>query len=355
MRTFLLVLCVLARTLTFAQSEKPFRIAIAGLTHDHAHGILSRADDGDLEIVGIAEADKALYDRYMQRYRLSIPRFNTLDELLDETRPEAVAAFTSIYGHLDVVKACAPRKIPVMVEKPLAVNRTHAREMETLARKNGIVLLTNYETTWYASHYALRDMQPQLGDIRKIVVHDGHSGPKEIGCSKEFLSWLTDPIQNGGGAVVDFGCYGANLSTWLMNGARPVSVSAVLQTIKPDIYPKVDDEATIVLTYPHAQAIIQASWNWPFSRKDIEVYGKSGYAFADRKLVRYRYPPNETEQSQVTEKPFNDPFAYFAGVVRGTIKVSPNDLSSLENNLIVVEILDAARESARTGKAVKLN
>ena len=92
----------------------------------------------------------------------------------------------------------------------------------------------------------------------------------------EFLAWLTDPEKNGAGALFDFGCYGANLMTWLMDDARPTSVTAVTQRIKPEIYPRVDDEATIILEYPGAQAIIQASWNWPFDRKDMEVYGRTG-------------------------------------------------------------------------------
>ena len=84
------------------------------------------------------------------------------------------------------------------------------------------------------------------------MVKSGHQGPKEIGCSADFLNWLTDPVKNGGGAVVDFGCYGANLMTGLMNGKAPVSVTAVLRHIKPDVYPKVDDDATILLEYPGA-------------------------------------------------------------------------------------------------------
>ena len=122
-----------------------------------------------------------------------------------------------------------------------------------------------------------------LGQIRKVVVHDGHQGPKEIGVQPEFLAWLTDPKLNGAGALFDFGCYGADLMTWLMDGERPQSVTAVTQQIKPQIYPRVDDEATIILKYPQAQAIVQASWNWPFDRKDMEVYGQSGYVITVKK------------------------------------------------------------------------
>jgi predicted dehydrogenase len=354
----ILSLVLLGMLLCTDTLAKPFRIGIAGLTHTHVHGLLSRAHDGDIEIVGIAEQNRELAERYLNQYKLPLSLlYPSLEEMIIKTHPEAVTAFNSIIEHLDVVKICAPRGIHVMVEKPLAVSLDHARQMEGLARTHNIQLLTNYETTWYGSHYRMWDMQAQLGDLRKIVVHDGHSGPKEIGVNKEFLDWLTDPIKNGGGAITDFGCYGANLITWLMKGARPVSVTAVTQQIKPDVYPYVDDEATIILTYPKAQGIIQASWNWPFSRKDIEVYGLNGYVVADRKGIRYKWQENQPEESSVVlsrEKPYHDPFAYLVAVIRGEISMSPTDLSSLPNNMIVMEILDAARESARTGKAVIL-
>jgi predicted dehydrogenase len=194
-----------------------------------------------------------------------------------------------------------------------------------------------------------------IGEVRKMVVHDGHSGPKEIGCSAEFLEWLTDPVLNGGGALTDFGCYGADLITWLMKGQRPTSVFAVTQQIKPKVYPKVDDEATIVLTYPQAQGIIQASWNWPFNRKDMEIYGQTGYVLVPEKnLLRVRSGTSELAEPPVSPlaAPNNDPLSYLAAVVRGDIR--PSGLSSLEVNMIATEILEAARESARTGKRVHL-
>lgn len=341
-----------------AQSAKPLRIGIAGLTHDHVGWILSRAKDGDIEIVGIAEANRQLAEKYLTKYKLPFSLiYSSLEEMLDKCEPEAVTAFNSIYEHLAVVKACAPKKIHVMVEKPLAVSMAHAKEMQALALKYNIHLLTNYETTWYGSHHKAFETIDSIGDLRKIVVHDGHEGPKEIGVSKEFLDWLTDPVMNGGGALIDFGCYGANLITWLMKGERPLSVSAVTQQIKPGIYPKVDDEATIIVTYPKAQGIIQASWNWPFGRKDIEIYGQHGYMFADRNGLKTKTAADKKEEYQTDlplTKPYHDPFAYLAAVVHGEITIQPTDLSSLENNMIVVEILEAAKLSAKEGKTIWL-
>jgi predicted dehydrogenase len=355
---FLALLFFSLTTTGLSQSSKPFRIGIDGLTHDHAGGVFNRAQKGDIEIVGIAEPNRELAERYVKKYNLSPSLiYSSLTEMLDKCKPEAVCAFNSIYEHLGTVKVCAPRKIHVMVEKPLAVSVAHAKEMQALATKYGILLLTNYETTWYGSHHKAYETLDSIGDLRKIVVHDGHEGPKEIGASKEFLSWLTDPVKNGGGAVIDFGCYGANLITWLMKGQRPTAVFAVTQQIKPDIYPKVDDEATIVVTYPKTQGIIQASWNWPFGRKDIEIYGQHGYMIADRNGLKTKTAVTKKEDYQATPTPpapYNDPFTYLAAVVHGEITVKPTDLSSLENNMIVVEILEAARQSAKEGKIVYL-
>ena len=283
--------------------------------------------------------------------------------MLAAVRPEAVTVFTSTYDHLRVVQACAPRGIHVMVEKPLAVSLEHALEMASLAEAHGIHLLTNYETTWYASVHAAYDLVHgdsalALGPIRKMIAHDGHRGPKEIGVGPEFLTWLTDPVLNGGGALMDFGCYGANLMTWLMDGQAPTSVTAVTQHIKPDVYPDVDDEATIILAYPHAQGIIQASWNWPFSRKSLEVYGQTGYALApDGQTTRVRLDRENPEKTRTLEPrpaPFNDPFAFLAAVVRGEVVVDAADLSALANNITVMRILDAAKRSAETGGTVVL-
>ncbi len=275
--------------------------------------------------------------------------------MLDAVRPEAVCAFGSIYEHLAVVEACAPRGIHVMVEKPLAVSPEHASRMAALAAEHSIHLITNYETTWYASTHRAFELADsgEVGAVLKVVIHDGHRGPQEIGCTPEFLAWLTDPVLNGAGALVDFGCYGANLMTRLMQGARPLAVTAIAQQFKPAIYPKVDDEATIVLTYPRALAIIQASWNWAVSRKDMEIYGETGYLVAaDAETLKQRQSDDVPETTTVLPPlaaPRHDPFAQLAAIVRDEIVLDRLDLSGLDNNLVVVDILDAARRSAASG------
>lgn len=348
-----------------AQSDvkKPVRLAISGMTHGHISFILGRENKGDFILAGVYEPNTELAIKLSEKYGFD-PKliYNDQEKMLDLVKPEAVVAFGSIFEHMAVVEACAPRGIDVMVEKPLATNVAHAKKMVGLAERYNIHLLTDYETSWYpttARSFQLVNDSNFIGNIRKVVIHDGHQGPKEIGCDRFFLDWLTDPVQNGGGALIDFGCYGANLMTYLMKGEEPVSVTAVTRQFKPDVYPKVDDEATIIVTYQKAQCIIQASWNWPFSRKDMEIYGNSGYIITvDNNNMKVRNGTMKKEKPLVvTAKDipvYTDPFGYFYDVLKGKVKMSNYDLYSLQNNVVVVEILEAARESARTGKTIML-
>ncbi len=265
-----------------APVHAPLRVGIVGLVHGHVHGFLGQSlHSPEITIVGVAEPDKQLLAQSAARYGFAPSMlFTDLEEMLQKVHPQAVLVYTNTYDHRRVVEICARHGVHVMMEKPLAVSLEDALAMQKAARDGEIHVLVNYETSWYRSNHAAYDLvhEGTLGDVRKVVIHDGHNGPKEIGVEPEFLAWLTNPKLNGGGALFDFGCYGADLMTWLMDGQRPQTVTAVTQQMKPEIYSRVDDEATIILTYPKAQAIVQASWNWPFGRKDMEVYGQTGYA-----------------------------------------------------------------------------
>lgn len=343
-------------SLLLPAQDKPLRVAIAGLHHGHVSGFLNGARPRtDIQIVALFDSDPALTAKYA---KFAPEVFNDLGKMLDTVKPEAVATFTSTLEHASVVEACAKRHIPVMMEKPLAVDMNEARAIQRAAAAGGIPVMVNYETTWYKSHGEIWNLvkeQKAFGAVRRMVAMDGHEGPKEIHVQPEFLAWLTDPVKNGAGALYDFGCYGANLMTWLMENQRPLAVSAITHTDKPGIYARVDDEATILVQYPGAQGVIEASWNWPFSRKDFEVYGERGYAVAtggDNLRVRMPGAREESRTPPALPADARDSITYLIGVARG--KYKPEGLNSLENNMIVTEILQAARESARTGRTVAL-
>ena len=357
----IIVLASISSCLAQTPQPGPLRVVIIGLVHGHVEGFLQQSlHRTDIQLVGIAESDQQLAADYSKKFGIdSKLLFTSIDDMLERTRPQAALVYSNTRDHRLAVEICARHGVPVMMEKPLAVSVDDARAIQAAAHQGHIQVLVNYETTWYSSNRAAYDLvhQNAVGGVRKIVIHDGHNGPKEIGVGPEFLTWLTDPKLNGGGALFDFGCYGADLATWLMDGQRPLTVTAITQHIKPETYPNVDDEATVVLTYPKAQAILQASWNWPFGRKDMEVYGESGYLITvGRDAVRVRRPHEDKEEPQAAapplQAPYDDSLSYLRAVVLDGVK--PDGLSSLETNMIVTEILDAARRSAQEGRTVQL-
>ena len=347
----------------------PIRIGIVGMVHDHiegflkgggltpAGGILNRPD---VLLAGIVEPDQKLFDSYAERYHLSASlHFRSIKEMVSQAHPRAVLVFTAPSEHRRVIEECAALGVHVMVEKPLTITYKDALAIQDAAQHGKIHVLVNLETSWYASNTEAFRLVKQgaLGPMVKAIFRDGHPGPKLIGVSPGFLSFLTDPKQNGAGALFDFGCYGPNLMTWLLDGETPLSVTAVTKQLQPNVYPDVDDEAEIILNYKNAVAIVQASWNWPFNLKQMYVYGRTGYAKAiDSERIEVR-KANELEGQMLKgadlTAPYDDPLHYLAAVLNGEVEEG-NSLSSLKTNVTVSEILDAARQSAQSGKAVSL-
>jgi predicted dehydrogenase len=357
----IVILFFLAAVCVNAQEKPPIRVAIVGLVHGHAHSLLHMLPQNkSAKLIAIYEPQKELVEQYVKQYHLeAVPAYNELEKMLSEQKPDAVLIYTTIADHRKFIEAAAKHGISSMVEKPLSTTVEDALAIRKAAREHHVHVLVNYFTTWQANWRQMYDeaAKGKLGDPRRIVAHAGHEGPKEIGVGPEWLPWLTDPAQNGAGALFDFGCYGSDFATVLMHGQSPISVSAIAQTEKPDVYPKVDDEATVMLRYPKAQAVLMPSWNWPFSRNDVELYGATGYAAtvgADKLRVRYR---GEKAEAVVEAPPIpkaeSNSLDYLAAVLHGEIKPD-GDPSSLETNVVVVQILDAARRSAASGKTITL-
>jgi glucose-fructose oxidoreductase len=359
------VLAICAPSVVIAQSSPPIRVAVVGLEHGHVYGFLSGLKQHpEVQLVAIVEPDAALATSYEQQFKLDHSLFyKDVDTMVPATKPQALLVYTSIAGHRKAIEDGARHHLTVMVEKPLTMSLADALAIRETARKANIQVLVNYETTWYSSNLAAYNAveQGKLGDLRKVVIHDGHEGPKEIHVQPEFLKWLNDPEKNGQGALYDFGCYGADLMTWFMKDEAPISVTAVGQTDKPDLY-GVYDDATIILHYPKAQAVLMPSWNWPFGRKDSEFYGATGWLTtvgpshyrerlaggADESLS----PPPPISAPAIPA-PNDNSMAYLAAVVNGQL-TPKGDQAALDTNIIVMQILDAARESAKTGKTVVL-
>jgi len=343
--------------------ESKMRIAIVGLDHDHVWELLKYLHaEPDAELVAIAEPRPALVKEAKSRVQSSVKFYSAYVPMLDEVNPEAVIVTTSNDRHLEILRECAKRHIHYSVEKPMATNAADAREMERLANQAGIKLMVNYWNAWVAPSHELfhRVRDGQVGAVQKIIVQYGHAGPKEIGVSEYFADWLYDPVKNGGGAIMDFGCYGAEWALWLKG--RPKGVQAIAQKLKVSQHNQVDDDATILIEYPDATVIVEASWDWPHSMGQVQVFGPKGSLLATRNTLLYRPtdadgrkigPEGEPVALSAPQGATSNPVAYFVDCIRHDKPIE--EPLSTRLNVQVMEILDAARESARTGREQELH
>ena len=353
-KSFLTIICLIcAYHICFAQSK--LKVVVAGLSHDHVNAILTKYDNRQIDIIGIAEPDQQLCEKKKKEYQLPDSIFfKDLKTALQKIHPDLVMVYDAPSEHLRIVEICMPLHIPMLIEKPLAFSYDDAVKMQALSEKFKTKIYTNFPSIWYSSFIELLKRAGDVGTISKMIMRGGHQGPIEVGCSKEFVNWLTDSVKNGGGALIDFGCYGAAIMTELMHGQLPLSVYASVKHLKPKMYPKADDAATIILEYKNATGIVEASWNFPFTIMDAEVYGKNAYLHASQfNTPQLQIKDSTTRDETIATPEYNDAVEYLTAVLKNGAPDNNQQLS-LDRNLIIVRILDAARKSAREGKKILL-
>ena len=150
--------------------------------------------------------------------------YDTYDAVVND--PDVDAVYIPLPNHLHhpwTLKALRAGK-HVLCEKPLACNAAQAREMAAVSRETGCQLM---EALMYRFH-------PRMRQIKKII-ESGQIGPLRL-VRSSFCFHIDDEVlesagnyrlapQQGGGCLLDVGCYSVSLACWLFDRA-PGSVQA---------------------------------------------------------------------------------------------------------------------------------
>jgi len=253
------------------------RIGVLGLTHDHIWGELNCVEScPDAEIVSAADAHAPLLTRVEQL--IGCPVCDNPRKMLDEqTTINAVWLFSDNAANVGLAELAAARGLHIMTEKPMAHSLAGADRMLAAAKKNNVRLMINWPFAWWPQmQHALAIAQSgEIGDIWQVKYRAAHEGPRELGCSGYFCDWLYDADRNGGGAMMDYCCYGALLARVLLGvPARVYGTRGRL--CKEDI--TVEDNGMIVMSYPKAIAVSEGSWTQigKLSSYVTMIYGTKG-------------------------------------------------------------------------------
>jgi predicted dehydrogenase len=337
----------------FPAAAQEYKIAVIGLLHAHVWSHLPEMAKGKTaKLVGIAETVPELVDQAKRVAGDGVPIYSDYKKMLDEQKPDMVWSFVENNRHREIVEACAPRKIHVIFEKPLAASYKDALAIRDLANKYGIQVMCNYQMAWWPANYAAKKEVDagSVGRVWRLRGIVGHGGPGSTGTGKYFFDWLTDPDKNGAGALMDFGCYNALWALWYLG--PPESVYAEVTHLRPETFPKVEDSSTLMLHWKNAEGVFEGSWDLPRSFQDLEVFGLSGSVYMTQQKVELR----KRQATEVAMEPLPperaDPIAFMVDAIRA--KKPIDGMTALDINVGVVEIIEAAKESVRTGRAVKL-
>lgn len=348
---FLACLAVLAAP---AMAEET--IALVGLRHSHTWGHLEHlAKSSTAKLVAISETDAELVAEAKKMTADDVRYYTDHIKMLDEVKPTMVWAFVENNRHHEVVEACAPRKIHVIFEKPLAATYPQAVLIRKLAQKHGIQVLTNFSPAFSPAYHAIKAKldSGDFGAPWRLRVTTGHGGvfPKS-GRNRIFHEWLIDPDKNGAGALMDFGCYNALYSLYYLG--RPQSVYAYALHLRPADFPAVEDEVIMILTYKNAVAVLEQSWDLPPGSGGLEIvsYDSSIRMDGGKPEVRKGRAPATPLEVKPLAPERSDAVAYMVDCVR--TKRPVEGLVSLDYTVAVNEIIDAAKLSIRKGAPVAL-
>ena len=335
-------------------AQQDYKLAIIGLMHAHVWNHLKPMMEAkDVKLVGIAETNPDLIAEAKKRGAGDVPVFPDYKKMLDEVKPDIVWAFVENNRHLEIVEVCAPRKINVIFEKPLASTYHDALAIEKLARQHNIRIQTNYQMAWWAANYTAKAEADSgaIGQVWRLHGIVGHGGPGSSGVGKYFFDWLTDPVKNGAGALMDFECYNALWSLWYMG--RPETVYATANQLRPETFPKVEDTSAMILHYKNGVGLFEGSWDLPRSYQDLEVFGLKGSVYMKRAGVELRKGKEvKTIPLETLPPERSGPIEHMVDAMRNNKPIE--GLTALEINVGVNEIIEAAKMSIKSGSAVKL-
>ena len=338
--------------------SEPIRIGVLGLHHDHIWDNLKELaplENGAL--VAAADPNEPLREQVNSEYGCNV--YADYKQMLEADEIDAVYVYASNRAGAELAVEAANRGKHVMVEKPMAADLAGAQAMLAAAEANQVRLMINWPFAWWSQmQQAIRIAQAgEIGRLWQVKYRAAHQGPVEMGCTKYFSDWLFDDHLNGGGALMDYCCYGSVLSRVLLG--QPASVIGMEDNLVKKDQP-VEDNAMLVLRYPDAMATSEASWTQigKLSSYQTTIYGDAGTLLVEpREGAKLFKATNEREEGFEVEVPEAAPelksaSAHFLWAIETGGELHP--LCDPVNCRDAQEILEVGRTAAKEKREVCL-
>lgn len=326
-------------------------IAIAGtgyIAHYHARAVASAG--GRVSAVLSRSADRGA--AFVEQHGGVV--FTDLGLLL-ASAPDALVVALPNGQHLPVARAAMEAGVDVLLEKPMAMNEEEAASLAGVAEETGRVLLIGHMWRYDPQAVWLRD-QVADGRLGRIVKTKGYGIHVDWGPS----GWFADPVQAGGGALIDMGVHAIDTARFLLGDPEPTQVYARVESAYAG--GPLDDHGIIVIAWSSgATSIVESGWWNTHSdgeEASTQLFGTRGYGRlfptsvtagprGERLVDEPDFPPRSEHCDQSI---YNAQMQAFCADIRA--RRTP--LAGPAVGQAVMRICDAAYESATTGRAVDL-
>ena len=357
------------------------KAVIIGFSHMHVNEIaLYIKEQPNTELVGAAEApsdaEKIPDLRYTPLWNMENVRDNYCPniyedymQMLDELKPDIAYILTENCQKAEVVRECARRGVNVCIEKPIAMNWKEAKKIAECVSRYGIEAVVNWPVVWRPYIHKMKNALDKkiVGEPIKLRYINGHTGPLGKGARhrgvSENVEEMTDEQRAktwwhqsrlGGGVYLDICCYGCLFSKWFMGDGERSVMSCGVNLNTP--FGDTDDNFAAVIQYDERLSVIEGTWTTPRAviPSGPMVLCTEGVIICtgtenDSDVKAFDMYGREVEVPQIKfdEKYKNMPWHYANHVKTGERFY---DMLTLNTNLEIMAILDAAMRSSKSGK-----
>ena len=362
-----------------------YRLGIIGFAHMHINH-LAEVFTNHSQVKWVACADtiptcqelrKAPYTRawnvdHVQEVTGGMTVYNDYHEMLKRQHFDIILVATENAQHVDVVEACAASGANVCIEKPMAASLSEALRMARVSQAAGVHLLVNWPTTWRAKTRKIKDLidKGAIGRVLEVKFRGGHTGPlgphnMHPGVAEETAmmsgvergaTWWHQ-VNTGGGAMLDYCCYGAMYSQWYIGDQATAALGIKANLDSP--WGDAEDNAAMLVRFPSALALMEGSWTtWHHGvSTGLIVFGTQGTLAMDTDSDKIRLERGhgdttiiDCESIPVERDSLAKEYIYH---LETSQPVHPT--LDMLFNLKVMAILDAGTRSADSGKMELVN
>jgi len=289
---------------------KKYRMGVIGFAHMHLNEQIDRfAELEDVEWVACADTvpavpsiskEEATRKANVRRAveHTGIPRvYEDYREMLDKEEFDIIIFCPENARHSEVAEAIAAKGIHMLTEKPMAATLSEALKMARAAKTNEVALMINWPTTWSPAVRKMKELISKgvIGEVWEVKWRNGASlGPlaygQDISDSEKGAEWWHQSAP-GGGALLDYCCYGACLSRWFID--EPAMAAYGIKANLTTHYGDAEDNAIITVRYPQALAILEGTWSAFHSGISTGpvVYGTKGTLVATYEIIKGKPVP----------------------------------------------------------------